>query len=124
MCRHAHAKSAPSVIKLIFAWTRLLEFGKDVAIVTEGDRGNDMYLIYLGSVAVVRDGKQIATLAEGDFFGEVSLVAHVPRTASVITTVPCRVFEISRRALAAIDEHFPELMVAITRMARERVALP
>ncbi len=124
LCRHAHAKSAPSVIKLIFAWIGLVEYDKGAVIITEGDRGDEMYAIYQGSVAVRRGDKAIATLGPGDLFGEVSLVAHVPRTATVSATGTCQVFRISRRALNAIVEHFPELMVAISRLARERVVLP
>ena len=50
----------------------------------QGDMGREFILILEGSARVEVDGKQIAQLGPGDFFGEMSLLDGKLRAASVI----------------------------------------
>jgi len=66
-------------------------------IVREGDPGDRVYFVHSGRVQVVKrpPGEPEVKLAEfgpGDFFGEMSLVESVARSASVIALEPTRVF--------------------------------
>ncbi|HRG55892.1 MAG TPA: cyclic nucleotide-binding domain-containing protein [Lacunisphaera sp.] len=66
-------------------------------IVREGDPGDRVYFVHAGRVRVVKEspGEPAVRLAEfgpGDFFGEMSLVESVVRSASVIALEPTRVF--------------------------------
>ena len=54
-------------------------------VVTEGLEGMEFFIILDGSAEVIHDGKVIATLKPGDFFGEVAVLDGGPRTASVRT---------------------------------------
>ncbi|MBI4064107.1 MAG: cyclic nucleotide-binding domain-containing protein [Elusimicrobia bacterium] len=121
LSRHAQAKIAPTLIKLIMPGVRLFEFAKNEVIIIEGDIGREMYAIYKGGVSVGRGRKKLAQLKEGDYFGEISLVAKVPRTATVKASKTCQAFELSWRAVTAIDEYFPELMISIQNVARRRL---
>ena len=67
LSRHANAKMAPEVIKLVMPGVRLLEYEDNVAIVEENDIGQAMYVIYQGRVLVVRKGNKLAELEAGDF---------------------------------------------------------
>ena len=55
-------------------------------ITRQGDREQAFYLILRGAVQIKRDGLQVGELKEGDFFGEVALLANSTRTATVETT--------------------------------------
>jgi CRP-like cAMP-binding protein len=55
--------------------------GSDV--VREGDAGEGLYVITSGTAVVLRGGRQVALLAPGDYFGELSLFDAVPRNATV-----------------------------------------
>ncbi|MDI1318570.1 MAG: cyclic nucleotide-binding domain-containing protein [bacterium] len=66
-------------------------------IVREGEKGDRVYFVCTGRVRVVKEragepAVQLAEFGSGDFFGEMSLVESVVRSASVIATEPTRVF--------------------------------
>ncbi len=50
----------------------------------QGVEGAGFHLILEGSADVEVNGKRRATLKEGDSFGEISLIDHKPRSATVI----------------------------------------
>lgn len=75
-------------------------------IVTQGDEGASLFLIWKGRVIVTKVGKEqpLATFVAGDYFGEESvLVEHHRRTATVTATEETRVLVLSR-------DHFLELL--------------
>ncbi len=69
-------------------------------VVEEGAPGSALYLIESGQVIVERDGQTIASIDEGDFFGEMSLLTEQPHSATVRTITPADML-----ALPAADFH-------------------
>src|SRR2546422_11774303 len=61
------------------------------ALITEGERGHEFYVLLEGTVEVTQGGTAIGELGPGEWVGEVALIADVPRTATVIATAPARV---------------------------------
>lgn len=62
-------------------------------IVREGDRGDRVYFVRTGRVRVVKaPAVQLAEFGPGDYFGEMSLVESVERSASVIAVEATSVF--------------------------------
>jgi signal-transduction protein with cAMP-binding, CBS, and nucleotidyltransferase domain len=58
-------------------------YAAGAGIVKAGATGHGLYLIREGSVAVKKDGRTVATLAAGQFFGEVAILDGGLRTADV-----------------------------------------
>ncbi|MFC1522010.1 cyclic nucleotide-binding domain-containing protein [Elusimicrobiota bacterium] len=121
LSRHSNAKVAPTVISLLVSRVKLFELGSKETIITEGDIGREMYVIYKGSVSITLKKKKITELKEGDFFGEISITTKAPRTATVQAKKSCQVFELSWDALAVLDEHFHEMMLVIQRVSSQRM---
>jgi putative ABC transport system ATP-binding protein len=81
----------------------LEEYSAKEMIFSEGDPGQAFYLIRRGSVSVVQQGRTIATLNEGDFFGEMALIHKQPRSASIVTQEPTQVYALQ-------NEDFQEVL--------------
>ena len=65
-------------------------FPKDARILRQGLTGSGFYVILDGEADVVADGQKLATLARGDFFGEVSILLGQPPVADVVATQEMR----------------------------------
>lgn len=83
-------------IKALAMLGKKRQWVKGGQIISEGDKGDTLYLILSGSVKVVlygKDGKDIilSIMKEGDIFGEMSLFDAEPRSANVeaIEDVEC-----------------------------------
>ena len=84
----------------------------------EGDAGSAMYIIESGSVEVLRGARgalPIATLAAGDFFGEMAILEDQPRFASVRTVTATRLLRVDRAAFAGMLRDNFEIAVRIMR---------
>jgi CRP-like cAMP-binding protein len=60
------------------------------AIVREGEPGDRFYVLLTGVAGVSQSALgERSVMRAGEFFGEVALTMHVPRTATVIAMTPC-----------------------------------
>lgn len=53
------------------------------AIITQGEEGEDFFIILTGECSVTIDGNEVGTLKEAEFFGEIALLTHKPRAATI-----------------------------------------
>ena len=58
-------------------------YAPGATIVKTGAGGHGLYIIKEGRVSVIQDGKTVATMGPGQFFGEISVLDGGPRTADV-----------------------------------------
>jgi cAMP-dependent protein kinase regulator len=103
----------------------LRHYEEETVIVSEGDPGESMFIVVNGEVRVNTTdtkGKQItlANLAEGEFFGEVSLLTGRPRTATIITNIPSDLLELTRSDFDKIVADFPHVREVLKDSHQQR----
>ena len=89
-------------------------------VVRQGADGNRFYLIQRGKVAVVRDGKKVAALGPGQFFGEMALLFRRPRNATVRCSSSCVLFSLGNTDLRKVMRKNPGVGRQVRKVAEER----
>jgi len=87
----------------------------DRVIARQGEIGTGFFIIASGTVRVVRDGKMLAELGPGDFFGELSVLDGQPRNAQVISTEPTTCLGLATWEFEAVVSEQPSVALAILR---------
>ena len=125
-----HLKSVPMFSDLSKKELQLVARGSDELVVPagsvlvdQGQTGHEAFLLLEGEVVVKRNNRKIASLGPGEIIGELSLIDHGPRTATVICETECTVLVVSQRYFLGILEASPKLnhklLVALARRIRE-----
>jgi CRP/FNR family cyclic AMP-dependent transcriptional regulator len=101
-------------------------------LVREGEPGGDLYVLESGSAEVFKERKgaksikvRLAKLVAGDCFGETSLLACMPRSATVVALTDCVTLRLATNDLLALYEQdvrqFAILMMNLGREAARRL---
>ena len=94
-------------------------------IVREGDAGHSFFILVSGDVKVIKNADNpnavaLATLRQGNFFGEMCVVDPVPRVASVRTLTPATVIEIKAATLHRLFQKMPDqYSIVLLNLARD-----
>jgi CRP/FNR family cyclic AMP-dependent transcriptional regulator len=96
------------------------EFAEGDLLYTEGDGGSDFLFVGDGSVEARRrtpfGDQKVATLAEGDLVGEVSLLDHKPRSSSVVALSDGFVWRFSTDGVTGLVEADAGFELALLRL--------
>ncbi len=93
-------------------------YAKGSAIVLEQDTGAALFIIISGKVKIVRtsdDGREVilSILGENEFFGEMSLLDGMARSASVIAISKVELFTIHRQDFLRLLQQVPSVTLAL-----------
>ncbi|HYN69822.1 MAG TPA: cyclic nucleotide-binding domain-containing protein [Candidatus Eisenbacteria bacterium] len=98
-----------------------VDFPAGHVIARQGEIGTGFFVVIDGHVRVVRDGKPVATLGPGEFFGELSVLDRMPRNAMVAAEVPTTCLALASWDFEAVLLQQPALTLAILRGVAARL---
>jgi CRP-like cAMP-binding protein len=119
-----YAKSA----KLNFGPNDLVRvYPKDTMICSEGEPGDEIYVIKSGSIKIAKIVEKnevlLAVLKTGDIFGEMALLESKPRTACAVAYEECQLMVINRKNFGEMIKSQPQLIARLTTLLAERIWL-
>jgi CRP-like cAMP-binding protein len=102
--------------------SKLKSFMKDESIVKEGDKSKEFFILVEGKVGIFKGEKKINEFdKEGTILGELSMILHKPRTASMKALTPVSVLVIEGE-LDEIIRQYPEYSKKLIHSLAERLA--
>lgn len=119
--RHLENKDRQEILKKFTIQT----FAPGTLVIHEGCAGDYLYLIKSGRADVTtwRDEQEmlLATIEEGEFFGEISLITGALRTASVRARTALETLRLSKADLDDVASKHPKVKKVIDEIIKKRV---
>jgi CRP-like cAMP-binding protein len=107
-------------LERIAMWADEVDVPPGKHLTQEGQFGHEFFVIEEGTAQVTHEGAVIAELGFGDYFGELALLEHQRRTATVTATTPLRVIVMFQREFEAMEHEMPEVAQRIRATVAKR----
>lgn len=106
----------------VLPYMLMVRYARGAVVCAEGDAGDALYLIFKGTVAVLKRGRPepVARLRDGDFFGEMALLFGEPRSATVRTEEETEVFCLAAEDFKRVIVRTPDMAEALRDLAEKR----
>ena len=94
--------------KVKFGQTTKLLLIEEETLFSQGDEGKEAYMIVSGRMNVFVDNKRVGSMSDGEVFGELALLLSQKRSATIVTTTPTELIEITKDDLDRIVDSASE----------------
>ena len=92
-------------------------------LVDQGDAGREAFVIIEGTATVKRNGRKVGVLGPGAAIGELALLDHGPRTATVTADTDLTALVLSAREFGGVIEQVPglahKLLIELAKRVRD-----
>jgi CRP-like cAMP-binding protein len=111
-------------IGLLASHLKRVDMPADHIVFKQGDPGSDLFLVTRGHASVyltTEAGRvRLVTFAPGSVFGELAILDHGPRSATVTADEPMAAFSLSTTAFASLRDRDPDVAIKlVSALARE-----
>ena len=79
------ARLAESELMRVMQVVEVRPFADGQTVITEGEKGDELFIVLSGAVNVLRGNDELARFGPGEHFGEMALIRSVPRSATVVS---------------------------------------
>jgi CRP-like cAMP-binding protein len=98
-----------------------VQFPPGQTIIKEGETGKGFFVLTRGKATVSVDGKKVASLGPGSYFGEMAVLDGGPRTATIIAENLVGTLELTSSALLRVLAKEPDVSRSISTELRRRL---
>ncbi len=106
-------------LQMVAQLATYLEEPEGTILTREGAPGHEFIIVLDGEIEVRQGDRVVATRGAGSYIGEIALLDHRPRTATVVAKTPVRIEVIGQREFAGLVAEVPErsqqLLAAMAR---------
>jgi CRP-like cAMP-binding protein len=114
---------SPEELRRVAALGREVEFPAGTVMIDQGSVGQECYVIVAGSASVNIAGEHIATLDAGSLAGEMALVDHRPRRATVVASTALNALSFDTKAFRTLLDEMPKASDRVMRMLYARLEI-
>ena len=108
-------------LERISALADIIDLPADRRIMSQGDRGAEMFVLVSGAARVERDGNVLVDAGPGAVLGEIALLDGGPRTATVTLTEASRLLVLARREFQTLIDEFPAVRLHVFETVARRL---
>ncbi|MGZ6545209.1 MAG: cyclic nucleotide-binding domain-containing protein [Actinomycetota bacterium] len=105
----------------ISRWTDEIDVPAGYHLLEQGRMPHEFFVLETGMCAVTKDGEHLTDLGPGDFFGEIAIMEHETRTASVVASTPVTAVVMLARDFETMAGIMPHVAEQIHAAIRERM---
>ncbi len=97
------------------------EYGPGKTICKTGEYGDTLYAVVEGVVGVRRDGREIASLGKGEYFGEMAIIDSGPRSADCVAVSRASLLALRKEQLQAFCFRDAQVLRGMMQVLSERL---
>ncbi len=90
-------------------------------IIDQGDAGTECFVIVEGSVSIYMGGQFVTTVNEGTMIGEMALVDHRPRNATVIADSETKLLRFNAKQFRQLLDEMPKASERVMTLLHDRM---
>lgn len=94
---------------------------KGIEIIAEGSPAKEMYVVRSGRVAIKVHGVTVEEVGPGGIFGEMALIEHAARSASVVALEDSEIVPINERLFIILAQDTPNFALDVMRVMAGRL---
>ncbi|MBI1893921.1 MAG: SLC26A/SulP transporter family protein [Candidatus Rokubacteria bacterium] len=122
----------PEALDALIGYCETFNLQPNAPLFRQGDPGDALYFVETGRVSVLislGDGqtKRLRAYGPGTVVGEMAVYSKHPRSADVLTDVPCRIRKLSAENLARMEREHPDVAIQfhtfVIKLLSSRLAL-
>jgi CRP/FNR family transcriptional regulator, cyclic AMP receptor protein len=98
-----------------------LEVSAGTVLVKEGELGHEFFVVVEGEADFTRNGRKLPLAKPVEFFGEISLIEHTQRLATVKATSDMRVFVLGEREFRSLLDSNPRIERKVLKALARRL---
>jgi len=92
-------------------------------VCTEGEPAKEMFVVRSGKVAIKVHGSVVEEVGPGGMFGEMALIDHSPRSATIVAVEETHLVPINERLFVVLVQDTPFFALDVMRVLVERIRL-
>ena len=108
-------------LRRVAALSSEVESPAGTVIIDQGDAGVDCFVIVDGAASVYKGGEFVASVGAGSVVGEMALVDHRPRNATVIADTDCKLLRFHAKQFRQLLDEMPKASERVMTLLHDRL---